>query len=89
MSLNKPAIHDPAALLRPAEAAELVGVEARALEAWRNRGSGPRYVKVSPRCIRYRRIDLIEWAERRLQSTTAEDGTALHPGAPEIGGIST
>ena len=73
MSVEKPYTHtDPAALLRPSEAAELIGLKTRALEAWRYRGTGPRWVKLSPRVVRYRRADLIEWAESRLRTSTSE-----------------
>lgn len=64
--------HDPDALLRPADAARFLGFTARALEAWRHRGGGPQFVKVSARAVRYRRGDLIAWAEERLQSSTSE-----------------
>jgi len=76
MSLEKTHTQsDPAALLRPSEAADLIGVKTRALEAWRYRGFGPRWVKVSPRVVRYRRADLIEWAESLVRTSTGGDNT--------------
>jgi predicted DNA-binding transcriptional regulator AlpA len=62
--------HDPAYLLKQDEAAELLGLTPRGLAAWRYRGGGPPYVKLSRRVVRYRRIDLMEWAEQRLRSST-------------------
>jgi hypothetical protein len=53
-------------------AANFVGYTIRALQNWRVRGGGPRFVKVSSRSIRYRRRDLIEWAEARLRSSTSQ-----------------
>jgi predicted DNA-binding transcriptional regulator AlpA len=53
-------------LLRTREAAKLLGMSPRALDAWRSAGRGPRFVRVSARCVRYRRRDLEEWAEARL-----------------------
>lgn len=53
-------------------AAEFVGYSSRALQNWRLRGGGPRYVRVSARSIRYRRRDLIQWAELHLRSSTTE-----------------
>ena len=53
-------------------AAEFIGYTVRALQNWRVRGGGPDYVKVSSRSIRYRRRDLIAWAEARLCSHTSE-----------------
>jgi predicted DNA-binding transcriptional regulator AlpA len=59
--------------LRPErEAADFLGVTTRALQKWRMRGTGPRFVRISGRCVRYRRRDLIAWAEERVKSSTAE-----------------
>jgi len=63
---------DPEALLRPGEAAKLLGFTPRALEAWRQRGSGPPFVRVSSRAIRYRRADLAAWAEGRVYQSTSQ-----------------
>lgn len=54
------------------EAARFLGYTVRALQNWRVRGGGPKFVKVSARSIRYRRRDLITWAEARLVSNTSE-----------------
>lgn len=59
-------------LLREADAARFLGFTPRALQAWRVRGGGPRFVRVSSRGIRYRHEDLIAWAEARLRSSTSE-----------------
>jgi len=64
---------DPDALLRPDAAAAFLDVTARCLEAWRSRGGGPRFVRVSARAVRYRRRDLVAWAEARLRSSTSDD----------------
>lgn len=73
MSLDEPRTQlDPAALLKPEEAAEIISLTPRALEAWRSRGGGPRYVKVSAHCVRYRRVDLMDWAEGRLRAGTRD-----------------
>jgi predicted DNA-binding transcriptional regulator AlpA len=59
------------------EAADFLGYSVRALRNWRVRGGGPRYVKVSARSIRYRRRDLIAWAEARLCSNTSDTPEAF------------
>ena len=59
-------------LITEREAADFLGYTVRTLQNWRLRGGGPRYVGVSSRSIRYRRRELIEWAERRLISSTSE-----------------
>jgi hypothetical protein len=53
-------------------AADFLGYTVRALQNWRVRGGGPRFVRVSSRSIRYRRCDLIAWAESRLYRNTSE-----------------
>ena len=63
---------DPDALIREREAAAFLGFSQRALESWRQRGNGPSFVKISARAIRYRRRDLIAWAEERLVASTSE-----------------
>ena len=59
-------------LFTETEAASFLGYSIRALQNWRVRGGGPCFVKVSARSIRYRRRDMIEWAESRLCSHTSE-----------------
>lgn len=63
---------DPDALLNQGQAASLIGVSERTLECWRWRGDGPPYVKISRRAVRYRRKDIQEWAESRLQRSTSD-----------------
>ncbi len=65
---------DPDALLRPRDAAAFLGFTTRALEDWRGRGCGPRYVHVSARAVRYRRGDLIAWAASLLRRSTSDTG---------------
>ena len=77
---NNPALHapensvpDPDALATERQAADFLGVTTRALQKWRATGTGPRFVRISSRCVRYRRRDLTTWAEDRLKSSTAEE----------------
>jgi len=59
-------------LVNEDEAADFLGYTGRALQNWRVRGGGPRFVRVSARSIRYRRRDLLEWSEARVCRTTSE-----------------
>lgn len=59
-------------MINERKAAEFIGYTIRALQNWRVRGGGPKFVKVSGRSIRYRRRDLIEWAEGLLVASTSE-----------------
>ena len=63
-------------LIGEQEAAAFLGYTVRALQNWRLRGGGPRFIKVSSRSIRYRMRDLIRWAEDRLRSSTSDDKAA-------------
>jgi hypothetical protein len=63
-------------LLNEEEAANFLRYSMRALQNWRVRGGGPRFVKVSSRSIRYRRRDLIAWTETLLRSSTSQIDTA-------------
>lgn len=58
-------------LLTERDAAEFLSYTARALQNWRVRGGGPAFVKVSARSIRYRRRELIAWAESHLSANTS------------------
>jgi len=63
---------DPDQLLTEREAASLICYSQRALQNWRLRGGGPKYVKVSARSIRYQRRDVVEWIESRKRVSTAQ-----------------
>lgn len=74
-SVQKAASFDPDyfdSLIDERVAAKFVGYTIRALQNWRVRGGGPRFVKVSSRSVRYRRRDLVEWIESRLRSNTSQ-----------------
>ena len=59
-------------LLTEKGAADFLDLTPRCLQAWRCRGGGPRFVKISSRCIRYRRSDLQKWVQERLFSDNSE-----------------
>jgi hypothetical protein len=58
-------------LINEDRAAQFVGYTVRALQNWRVRGGGPRFVRVSSRSVRYRRRDLIQWADAHLCANTS------------------
>jgi predicted DNA-binding transcriptional regulator AlpA len=71
-------------LINEQEAANFLGFSVRALQNWRLRGGGPEYVRVSRRSVRYRRRDLIAWANDRLEAHTSaarSDARGNHPAA--------
>jgi predicted DNA-binding transcriptional regulator AlpA len=63
-------------LVNEREAADFLGYTTRALQNWRVRGGGPKFVKISARSVRYRRRDLMEWIEGRLRANTSDVGAA-------------
>ena len=63
---------DQETLLTEKGAADFLDLTPRCLQAWRSRGGGPRFVKISSRCIRYRRCDLLDWVQERLCSEISE-----------------
>ena len=60
------------ALILERLAADFLGVTPRALQKWRMTGAGPKFVRISSRCVRYRRRDLVEWAQAHLKTSTSE-----------------
>jgi predicted DNA-binding transcriptional regulator AlpA len=59
-------------LLDERRAAAILGWAPRTLAQRRFDGTGPQYVRLSPRAIRYRLSDLQDYVEGRLYHSTAE-----------------
>jgi predicted DNA-binding transcriptional regulator AlpA len=59
-------------LLSTAALAIMLGVSPMWLEIGRSKGYGPAFVRISPRCVRYRRGDVIDWLKARTHASTAE-----------------
>lgn len=53
-----------------AEAAELLNLCKRTLEKMRRNGTGPKFVRISPTCLKYRLKDLIDYQEANLAINT-------------------
>ncbi|WP_417487728.1 helix-turn-helix transcriptional regulator [Maricaulis sp.] len=65
---------DPNALLDESVAAGFLSISPRTLRNWRTRGNGPKFVKISARCIRYRMRDLLAWSDKRTRRSTSDLG---------------
>ncbi len=63
---------DPDALLIETQAAQLLNLTPRALQSWRARDCGPPYIRISSRCIRYRRKDVVAWAQTLIEDSNAD-----------------
>ena len=61
-------LQEPDRYLSTTEAGELIGLSRDALEQRRSRGNGPPFVRLSPRCIRYRRRDVLAWLAARRET---------------------
>lgn len=56
---------DADALLNEIQAASLLNLSSRTLQAWRLTGTGPAFVRAG-RAIRYRRQDLVAWIDANI-----------------------
>ena len=56
------------------ETARHIGFDVRTLQSWRMKGTGPQFVRISSRCIRYRPEDIQAWIEERLRRSTSDFG---------------
>ncbi len=61
----------PMKLLTASQAGELLGVSPETLERWRGAGTGPAFVKLSGRYIRYQPDDLEAFIQNARRSSTA------------------
>jgi len=58
--------------MRPAQAAQYLGVSKSFLDQGRVSGTGPKYVKLSPTVVIYRRGDLDTFVAARVMRSTSE-----------------
>jgi predicted DNA-binding transcriptional regulator AlpA len=59
-------------LLSESEAAQMTGFKPRTLQLWRMQGTGPDYIKISARAVRYQLSDLAAWVEKHRQTSTSD-----------------
>jgi excisionase family DNA binding protein len=59
------------ALLTEVQAAKLLNLSTRTLQAWRIRGVGPPFVQAG-RAVRYRRRDLLAWIDANTVCSTRQ-----------------
>ena len=64
------------ALIDEKAAAAFLDLTDRTMQKFRQVGGGPRFVRISARCVKYRRIDLKVYADARLRSSTSDSGEA-------------
>ena len=66
-------------LLPPPDAADYLGISIPKLNKGRCDGTGPAFVRISSRCIRYHIEDLDRWIAERTFKSTAEYTAAGKP----------
>ena len=64
------------ALVDEKVAAEFLRVTPRSMQAMRQRGDGPRFIRMSSRCIRYTRALLKSYTDDRVRESTSDAGQA-------------
>lgn len=57
-----------------AEASRIMGIPVCTLHTWRSRGSGPHFLKLGSKSVRYQRRTLFEWMAARSCRNTADHG---------------
>ncbi len=67
-------ITDHDVLLTEVQAADVLNLSIRTLQAWRTKRSGPSFVRAG-RAIRYRKRDLYAWMDANTVSSTRPDVT--------------
>ena len=65
------------ALIDEKAAAEFLKLKDRTMQGYRYLGGGPKYVRISSRCLRYRRADLRDWADARIRTSTSDPGKGV------------
>jgi hypothetical protein len=71
-------------LVSEATAAAILDVPPRTLQWWRLTHTGPPFVRLTARVIRYRRADLAQWVNARVQDTPRL-GAATDPNTTDRG----
>ena len=62
----QPAPHtDPEALLTEKQAAELLNVTPKTLALWRYQETGPDWIRLGKRAVRYRKQTVVDWVKDR------------------------
>lgn len=61
-------------LINESKAADFLFLSPRTLQGLRFTGGGPEFIKISKRCIRYRRVDLKAWADSKIRTSTSDRG---------------
>ncbi|HEX7380891.1 MAG TPA: helix-turn-helix domain-containing protein [Nevskiaceae bacterium] len=67
-------------MLTDLEVAELFGTATQTIRDWRWKGTGPAYIKLGPRMVRYRAEDIKAFIEGHRMTRTHAEGETLPEG---------
>ena len=70
----KRTVESPDDLLSDGEAARVLRLSPRTLQRWRQEGSGPPFLRMSPGMVRYLRSDLSQFLKDSRRRSTSGDG---------------
>lgn len=73
---------DAPVFYRPAQLAEMLGVQPQTLSAWRRRGDGPPFTRFSATRVAYPADALQEWLAERTAASTAEEAARAAMNSP-------
>ncbi len=59
-------------LIDEIQAAEMLSIDRRTLQKWRIEGLGPKFVRLSKKCVRYSLKDISKWIDDRTFGSTTE-----------------
>lgn len=65
-------------LLKESDTAQFLKMSVRTLQGMRLSGRGPKFVCISHRAVRYRRVDLLDWIESKIRRSTSDMGGNSH-----------
>lgn len=61
-------------LINEEAAAAFLDLSVRSMQGFRYKGGGLKFVRLSSRCVKYRRVDCREWSETKLRTSTSDPG---------------
>ena len=73
-------------LIDESAAAAFIDLARGTVANYRQSGDGPPFIRISARCIRYRRLDLKAWADERLVTSTSDPGPKAADPLPAVKG---
>ena len=74
MEKTQETLDQRATTVSPSDAAKRLGLTVGTLANLRYRGGGPAFIRVGNR-IRYRLSDLAAWLDKRVRTSTSDDGS--------------